>query len=271
MIRHTLVLVTHSARRMRAFVLGLAVVLGIFQLLLAAMADLLQSQSAFGQIGALVPPAVRQLMGQSLVTMLSVSGVVALGYFHTAVEAALVAMVIVIGSEPAAELDAGFLDLALSRSVPRLVPPLRTMVLLLACPAALVATMGLATAAGARWITSASPGGPTLRLVLSLMVNVWALMMAWGGITLAVAAASRTRSQVTSLVGMAALVTLLVDYLARVWTPARHAAWASPFHYYSPLDLVMGSPLRIGDILTLLGVSLAGAAVACVVFVRRDL
>lgn len=256
---------------MRALLLGMALVLGGFQLLLAAMAELLHAQAAFGKLEALVPPAMRQLMGQSLVTMLSVSGVVALGYFHTAIEAALVVLVIVIGSEPADELDAGFLDLALSRPVPRVASQLRTTILMLACSIVVVATMGLGTAAGARWVMPAAISGPEPRLVLSLMANLWALMMAWGGITMAVASASRRRSRVMSVVGMAALVALLVDYLARVWTPARHVAWISPFHYYSPLELVMGAALPVQDVLTLLGIGVAGVAGAFVVFARRDL
>jgi ABC-2 type transport system permease protein len=271
MIRAAFVLAIHSARRLRGMVIGMAVVLAAFQVLLAAMADWLSSQSAFHQIEGLVPPAMRALMGQSLFTMLSVSGVVALGYFHTAIEAALIFFVIVIGSEPADEIDAGFADLVLSRPVRRRALMVRTMALLLVYPALLVAAMGLGTAAGTFWMLPATAPGPSAGLVLSLMLNLWALLMAWGGIAMAVASVCRRRSRVTGIVGLAALVTLLVDYLARAWTPFRHASWISPFHYFSPLELVMGVPLPWWHIVTLLSAGVVGAVFACIAFDLRDL
>jgi ABC-2 type transport system permease protein len=246
-------------------------VLAGFQILLAALASWLRSQSGFSQLEGLVPPDVRQLMGQSLVTMLSVSGIVALGYFHTAIEAALVALVLVIGSEPADELDAGFVDLALSRPIARQALLARTLILMVSCPALVVGAMGLGTAVGARWVMPVSMAGPAPRLVLSLMLNLWALLMAWGGLAMAVAAASRKRSQVTSVVALAALAALLVDYLARAWTPIQRLAWLSPFHYFSPLDLVIGTSLAARDLAVLLGIGASGVLAAFVIYARRDL
>jgi len=64
---------------------------------------------------------------------------------------------------------------------------------------------------------------------------------------------------------------MLVDYLSRVWKPIRGVARLSPFHYYNPLDLVMGKPLPPGDIAILLGTAAAAAALALMVFRRRDI
>lgn len=267
----TAAMIAHSFRRHRGLVLGMSIVLAGFQVLLAAVADWLQAQSAFGQLGSLAPPAVRQLMGQSLVTVLSVSGVVALGYFHTAVEAALVILVLVIASEPADELDAGFTDLALSRDVPRSAVLARTSVLLLVGPTVVVGAMGVGSAVGARWMLPPDVYARLPRIVWLLMLNLWALVFAWGGIAMAVSALSRKRTHVTSWVGLAALTALLMDYLARAWTPMGGLAWLSPFHYYSPIDLAMGAPLPARDIVTLLSIGLAGVGLAWVAYSRRDL
>jgi hypothetical protein len=210
-------------------------------------------------------------MGSSLVTMLSVSGIVALGYFHTAIEAALVALVIVIASEPAGELEAGFTDLAMARPLPRYVPMARTLLLVVTLPAVIVCAMGLGTTIGAGWAMPASMPRPQPRLVWSLMLNLWALLVAWGGLAMAAASASRRRSRVLSVTGLAALGALLLDYLARVWTPLGRCGWISPFHYYSPLDLVMGHTVPAADVLTLLAIGAAGAAAAFVAFAKRDL
>lgn len=264
-------LVGHSVRRSRGILLGMAGVLAGFQLLLAAVAGWLQTVSAFGQLGSLAPPAVRQLMGQSLLTVLSVSGVVALGYFHTAVEAALVILVLVIASEPADELESGFTDLVLSRRVPRTAVMARTSALLIAGPTFVVAAMGIGTAAGAAWILPPEVPGPSPRLVWSLMLNLWALAIAWGGIAMAVSAFSRRRGRVTSWVGLAALTALLIDYLARAWAPIQPVAWLSPFHYYSPIELVMGAAIPVHDVATLLSIGAGSTCLAWAGYSRRDL
>ena len=64
---------------------------------------------------------------------------------------------------------------------------------------------------------------------------------------------------------------MLADYLARVWSPIKAVARFSPFHYYNPLDLVMGQPLPAGDLWILFAAGAAGLLLAAVVFSRRDL
>lgn len=271
MIRAVLALAANSVRRTRGLIVAMTTVTAGFQVLLAALADWLRSQSAFAQIEGLVPPAMRQLMGPSLTTMLSVSGIVALGYFHTAIEAALVALVIVIGSEPAGEIESGFVDVALSRPLARAVPIARTILLLVLVPAVVVAAMGFGTTVGARWVMPPTLPKPAPRLVWSLMLNLWALLVAWGGAAVAVASVSRRRDRATSIVGLAGVVLLLLDYLARAWKPLEQVAWLSPFHFYSPLTLVMGGRFPATDVVTLVGVGVAGWAIAFVCYSRRDL
>ncbi len=177
----------------------------------------------------------------------------------------------VIGSEPASEIEAGFIDVTLSRPLARQVLLLRTLVLLVAVPAFVVGAMGLGTAAGAAWVMPPTLPKPTTRLVWSLMLNLWALLIAWGGITLAVASVSRRRDRVASIVGLAGVAALLLDYLARAWKPLEAVAWMSPFHFYSPLNLVIGSRFPAADVVALLAVGAAGWTVAFVLYAHRDL
>jgi hypothetical protein len=45
----------------------------------------------------------------------------------------------------------------------------------------------------------------------------------------------------------------------------------SPFHYYNPLDLVIGKPLPAADIGILLGTCAVTVSVAFMLFRRRDI
>jgi hypothetical protein len=110
-----------------------------------------------------------------------------------------------------------------------------------------------------------------MRLILSLAVNLWALLLSVGGFALAVGAASRRRSAAGGLVGVAALALFFVDYLARVWKPATSVAWLSPFHYYDAMAMVMGQPLPGAHLAVLLLSGIAGIVLAFVLFGRRDL
>jgi ABC-type transport system involved in multi-copper enzyme maturation permease subunit len=56
-----------------------------------------------------------------------------------------------------------------------------------------------------------------------------------------------------------------------VWRPLRGLARLSPFHYYNPIDLVMGKPLPLGDIGILLGTAAGAVAIAFALFRRRDM
>jgi ABC-type transport system involved in multi-copper enzyme maturation permease subunit len=90
-------------------------------------------------------------------------------------------------------------------------------------------------------------------------------------VSLVIGAASRRRAVAAGAAGGAAAALMLVDYLSRVWKPIRGIAKLSPFHYYNPLDLVMGKPMPFGDVGILLGTAVLAVALAFVLFSRRDI
>ena len=104
----------------------------------------------------------------------------------------------------------------------------------------------------------------------SLTANLAALWLCWGGLTLAIGVRARRRGVAGSIAGLAAVATFLLDYVARVWAPARRIAWISPFHYYDPTALLLGQPLDVTHVWTLVGVGFAGIAIAYAIFSRRD-
>ena len=171
----TFILLRHSLRRARTLVLGLALVLSGFQLVLTAVAASLQRTNAFGPLASMIPEFFRQFVG------------------------------------------------------------------------------------------------PSTRLLLSLVANLGALAWCWAGVAMAIAARASRRSVAGAATGVIALAAFLVDYVGRAWPAAQMWARLSPFHYFSPLELVMGTSLRPADVAVLLAVGCGGIAASYVLFARRDI
>lgn len=270
MIRETGVLVRHSLARLRTSLLVMAASLATFQVLLALAAAELRRAGTFEQLAGLIPAFVRELFGTALISMMSFSGIMALGYYHVAIVAVLVGLVVAVATEPAAEVETGFADLVLSRAVSRTAVIARTVVLLVVCPAFEIGAMVIGTFIGLSWAVPAGAARPASSLVWSLGFSLWSLLVCWCGVSLAISSVARRRAVAGSTAGSLAAALMLVDYLSRVWKPLRGIARLSPFHYYNPLDLVMGRPLPIADIGILLGTAAAAITVAYVLFNRRD-
>jgi ABC-2 type transport system permease protein len=108
-------------------------------------------------------------------------------------------------------------------------------------------------------------------LVLSLVASLGALAWCWAGVAMAIAVRAPRRGVAGAATGVLALAAFLVDYVGRVWLAAQTWARLSPFHYFSPLELVMGTPLRAAHLAVLVAVGCAGIATSYVLFARRDI
>jgi ABC-2 type transport system permease protein len=270
-MRAALVLLGHSARRVRILVAGTGLVLGIFQVLASAMAASFAASNSFPQVAALVPAPLREVLGPSLLAAMSFSGIVLLGYFHFAVIGFLVGLSISIATEPAAEIESGFNDLLMARPIARTAAITRSALLHVAAAAITIALMLGGTWLGLALFAPAGAAWPAPGTVTWLAVELFLLMFCWGGIALAVAAGARRRGVAGATAGLAALALFLLDVAARFWQPARALAWLSPFHYYDPLEAIVGRTPEWSNLAVLAVLGLAGIAVAQVVYARRDL
>lgn len=267
----TWTLIAHSLKRVRTLLVGMGVILSLFQLLLTVVGRTLDRSGAFDQLAALVPEFVRVLLGPSFVAMLSLSGVVGLGYFHVAVEAALIGLVVVVATEPAAEIESGFADLILSRPVARRAIVTRSVVLLLSSVLLMVAMMLGGTLLGLAWLVPAEAARRTSGVVWVLATNLAALVFCCGGLTLAIASGNRRRGVAMTFAGLALLMLFLADVIGRLWRPLDTLARFSPFHYYNPFEILISGRVPLGDVTLLVGAGVAGCVVAYAVFSRRDL
>lgn len=270
-MRGALALLVHSIRRVRLLLLALGVLLGGFQVLLTLVARSIDRSRSFDNLTAMIPGFFRQLMGPSFIGLMSFGGIVCVGYFHIAVMGSMTGMTIAVATEPASEIETGFMDLILSRPLARYWVITRTLALAVICIFFLVGMMVLGTWVGLYLLAPPDATWPSPHLINTLATNLGLLMLSWAGVTLAIASNARRRSVAGAIAGVLALGTYLLDYLGRAWEPAQSIAWLSPFRYYSPLDIVMGSEIPALHLEVLAGVALAGAAAAFVSFARRDI
>jgi ABC-2 type transport system permease protein len=264
-------LVVHSLRRIRWMLLGLAVLLGGFQFLLTQVASYMLRRSAFGQLSSLMPDFMRSVLGPQTLAFMSFGGIVAFGYFHPMVISAALALAISIGTEPAGEIETRFVDLTLARELTRLDVAVRSVIVFTIAGAFVLGLMMFGTWTGLTCCTPADAPRPTARLVLSLAISLGTLMVCWGGIAFAVAAASRRRAVAAGITGVAALAAYLLDYLGRAWEPARAIGSLTPFHFFDPVTLITGASLSMRNVAALVALGLIGTTVGALIFSRRDI
>jgi beta-exotoxin I transport system permease protein len=270
-MRSPLILLVHSLKRVRTLVFAMSALLSVFQVFLILVAGSIQNSGSFEQLGNLMPPFVREIMGPSFAGLMSFSGIVSAGYFHLAVMGSLVGLSIAVGTMPTSEIETGFMDLILSRPMPRHWIVTRSIIVMMLCSVLMLGMMMIGTWIGLTWLAPRDVEWPSAKLILSLVVNLGVLMLCWNGVATAIGAASRRRSVAGGLAGLLSLAMFLLDYVARAWRPAETVAWLSPFRYYSPFDLVMGNPLPAKNIMVLAAIAVSGFALAYVVFSRRDI
>ena len=265
------ILMVYSLKRMRTLVVAMAALLAVFQVFLIVVAGSMHQTNSFEQLGELMPAFVRQLLGPSFLGLMSFSGIVCLGYFHLAVMGSLVGLAIALGTMPTSEIEIGFIDLILSRPIGRHRIITRSIIVMMICTLVVLVMMMLGTWVGLTWSAPEGVSWPSSHLILSLVINLAALMLCWNAVALAIGSASRRRSVAGGVAGLVALAMFLLDYVARAWEPAERVAWLSPFRYYSPFELVIGDPLSAKNLAVLAGIALSGYALAYFLFSRRDI
>ena len=264
-------LIAHSLKRVRTLLLIIGILLATFQIFIILTAKAFDRSKALENLGNSLPQFVRDFLGPATSAFLSFGGMVAQGYFHPIVMVSAVALTIVISTIPTAEIESGFMDLVMSRPIARHWIITRSLVVMLISTIALLAMMLAGTWLGFTLFVPPDLVAPSSTFFLSLAINLGFLMLCWSGLTIAIAAASRRRSVAATIIGLTALVTFLLDYVARAWHPAQAIAWISPFHYYDGLKLIIGVPLELEHLVVLTIVAVAGYISAYIVFLQRDL
>jgi len=178
---------------------------------------------------------------------------------------------VTLATIPIVEIETGFIDLVLARPVARHWIVTRSILVALISTIYLLAMMAIGTWIGLSKFAAKDAGWPSVGLVGSLAINLGFLMLCWAAIAMAIGCACRRRGSAGAIAGLLALTTYLTDYVGRAWKPAESVAWLSPFRYYTPFELVMGSAVPAKSLYVLGGIAAAAFALAYLLYSRRDI
>ncbi len=264
-------LIVQLLHRVRKSLLAVGALLAGFQVVLILEANSIQASNSFAKMGDLIPSFARDVLGPSFVMFLTFKGIVCLGYFHPVVMGALVSISVTLATIPVMEIETGFIDLVLARPVARHWIVTRSVLVALVSTVYLLAMMAFGTWIGLSKFAAKDAAWPSVGLVGSLAINLGFLMVCWAAIAMAIGCACRRRGSAGAIAGLLALTAYLTDYIGRAWKPAESVAWLSPFRYYAPFELVMGSALSAKSLYVLGGIAVAAFAMAYLLYSRRDI
>ena len=263
------VLLARSLARHRALVFSMAALLSAFQILDVVIAYHLQEGGVYGQFASLVPAFIQEAMGGVLVG--SFAGAIALGFTHPLVMLSLSCVAIYVASEPAGEIEDGLVDLVVARPVPRSLIVTRSTVAYIVSTAAIVTTMLVTNRVAVGFISPATARAlPVVRLAW-LAANLLAIVWSFGAAAMVMAAHVRQRMRAVGTVAIVAVFLYLLQFGAAAWAPLRPFARVSPFHYYEPMQILLGKIRPVTYLAGLTATTIALLAVAYDRYARRDL
>jgi ABC-type transport system involved in multi-copper enzyme maturation permease subunit len=170
---------------------------------------------------------------------------------------------------PAGEIDRGTADVILGLPVSRWEIFFSETAVWLALGAALFAAALCGNLLGSLGLPAHER--PPLGRVLLILLNLFCLYAAVGGLTWLVSSLSERRGRALTIVFLILLALFLLNYLAEFWQPLERIVFLSPLHYHRPVEILVAGTWPWRDLLVLLGAGVVMWLAASVIFSRRDL
>ena len=263
-----LTLMARSLRRIAPVCLGLAAVLGFFQIVLVEVAASYERAGSFDRLATLLPAFAQRSFGTA---MTSFAGLTTVGFYETGIILMVAQFAIFAASEPAGDVEVGLVDMVLARPLPRHWLVTRSLLVMTAATLALTLTMGASTWIGLMTLAPPHARWPDPRTVLNLIAHLTLVAFCFGATALAAAGWARRRSAAWAPVALAAIATYLIDFLGLWWTAMPRIGRLTPFHFYQGSAVIEGRANTALDLSVLAAATVVASAIAYWQFNRRDL
>ena len=259
-----------TARVYRTGLIAVAAGLFAVSMVIVYTFEALGGLEAFAELYELLPAPIAALFRAQGGFGASATSYIAADYRHPFYIIAAFAYVIAVASgAPAREIERGSALMLLAAPIARWRYLLPKLAVLVAGAAVIGAATLLGTFAGAALTGIGEEIDYWLLLLAQL--NMFALVLAIGGVAALISAASSDGGQAVVWGAGIATVMYLVDFLSLIWGPAEPAGVLTLFHYYDPLGVAQRGEVPWRDLAALFGVAAACFGGALVVFQRRDI
>lgn len=264
-------LLLRSAAQARYVLIGSFCLLCGFQIVIVGQASSIEATHSFSRMVELLPAFLQRGLGDKALLLASFKGTVTFGYFHPVVCLVLAGVAMYLTTEPAHEVEAGLVDLVLTRSVPRHMLLTRSLLLAEASIAVGVGVMALGTWIGVRLFASPEFDVPSAGLLAQLLLHLAAVATCFAGFALLVGTAARRWTTAFTTSMFTVIVMYLIDFLALGWPSMRLVSWISPFRYYHALAIMAGDAPTGRNLIVLFTAASVFITIAYWQFQRRDL
>ena len=112
---------------------------------------------------------------------------------------------------------------------------------------------------------------PPISKVCVILVNLYSVYLAVGGLTWLASAISDRRGRAMGTAFAVVLASFLLNFLAQFWQPAQQLAFLSVLEYYQPAQVITSGEMPWGDIAVLLVVAVCGWTLGNEAFARRSI
>ncbi|HOW70060.1 MAG TPA: ABC transporter permease subunit [Phycisphaerae bacterium] len=264
-------LLAKSLRDVWFLTLLLGAGLGLAEALLARALPRVQEQ--IGEILSqlvFVQRILQALLGTNISGGLGPEMIGALAWVHPVVLALVWAHAIAYCTlVPAGEVDRGTIDMLLGLPVSRWQVYVAGAVVWLAAGVVLMLAAVIGHLIGCRLSAEGLRLDP--RPLTMVVVNLFSLYVAVGGLAWLISTMSDRRGRSVGWVLAFVLASFLLNFLGQFWPLADRLSFLSLLHYYNPLSIIRSGRWPVGDILVLLGLGSVLWTVGGFVFARRDL
>jgi ABC-2 type transport system permease protein len=219
-------------------------------------------------------PFVRMFLGALLGTELGEhftgSSIQALFWVHPVVLAVVWAHAVMFCTRlPAGEIDRGTIDVLLGLPISRRTAYYAEVLAWLATGATVLALGYL----GHRLALPTTPQelrAPTAR-VLIVVVNLYCVYLAVGGIAFLISSLSNRRGRAMAAAFAIVVASFLLNFVAQIWPPAQQLAPLGILEYYRPVEILQSGAFPATNLAVLLAVAALTVAAGGEVMARRSI
>jgi ABC-2 type transport system permease protein len=153
---------------------------------------------------------------------------------------------------PAGEIDRGTIDVLLALPVSRRRIYLCETIVFLGGGTLMIGAGAIGYAIGSTAVPFENR--PEWTLVWFVLINLFCLYVAVGGVAFLVSSLSERRGRAVFTVFAIVVASFLMNFLAQFWAPAQPFAILSVLEYYQPANILRSGALPLGDVAVLLAI-----------------